>query len=85
MIFLLMSHNSLPVVLLPVIRHLAEAQTTVHSSPDGSLRAVIPPVGKKGDAEPESPVDILSATGETLRWKRFASNHGERRLVARRR
>ena len=85
MIFLLMSHNSLPVVLLPVIRHLAEAQSTVHSSPDESLRAVIAPVGKKGDEEPESRVDILSATGETLRWKSFAFYDGEHRLVARRR
>jgi hypothetical protein len=85
MIFLLMSHNSLPVVVLPVIQHLAEAQTTVHSSPDESLRAVISPVGKKGDEEPESRVDILSATGETLRWKSFASYDGEHRLVARRR
>jgi hypothetical protein len=85
MIFLLMSHNSLPVVVLPVIRHLAEAQTTIHSSPDESLGAVIPPVGQKGDEEPESAVDTLSATGETLRWKSFASYNREHRLVARRR
>jgi len=85
MIFLLMSHNSLPVVVLPVIRHLAEAQTTVHSPPDGSLRAGAAHVGKKGDEEPESPVDILSATGETLSWKSFASYNGERSPAARRR
>ena len=85
MIFLLTSHNSLPVVVLPVIRQMAEAQTTLHSSPDESLRAVIPPVDKKGDEEPESPVDILSATGKPLRWKSFASYDGEHRLVARRR
>jgi len=54
MIFLLMSHNSLPVVVLPVIPLLAEAQTSLHSSPDEAQRAVITPVGKKGDEEPES-------------------------------
>jgi hypothetical protein len=85
MIFLLMSHNSLPVVVLPMIQHLAEAQTTVPSSPDESLRAGAAPAGKKGDEELESRVDILIATGETLRWKSFASYDGERRLVARRR
>jgi hypothetical protein len=69
MIFLLMSHNSLPVVVLPAIPHLAEAQATVHSSPDKYLRAVVPPVGKKGDEEPESRVEIPSSTGETLRRK----------------
>jgi len=85
MIFLLMSQNSLPVVVLPAIPHLAEAQTTVHSSPDESLRAGAAPVGKKGNEEPESPVEILSANGETLRRKSFASYDGEHRLVARRR
>jgi hypothetical protein len=85
MIFLLMNHNSLPVVVLPVIRHLAEAQTTVPSSPDESLRAGAATAGKKGDQEPESRVDILSATGETLRWKSFASYNGEHSPVARRR
>jgi len=77
MIFLLMSHNSLPVVVLPAIPHLAEAQTTIHSSPDESLRAVITHAGKKRGEEPESRVEILSATGETLRWKNFASYDGE--------
>jgi hypothetical protein len=77
MIFLLMSHNSLPAVVLPAIPHLAEAQTTVPASPDDSLRAVITHVGKKGDEEPERRVEILSATGETLRWKSFASYDGE--------
>jgi hypothetical protein len=85
MIFLLMSHNSLPVVVLPVIRHLAEAQTTVPSSPDESLRAGGATVGKKGDEEPENRVDILSATGETLRRKSFASYDEGHRLGARRR
>ena len=80
-----MRHNSLPVVVLPVIRHSEEAQPTVHSSPDESLRAVGAPAGKEGDEEPESRVDILSATGETLRWKSFASYDGEHRLMARRR
>lgn len=56
MIFLLMSHNSLPVVVLPAIPRLAEAQTTVHSSPDGALRAGAAPVSKKGDEGPESRV-----------------------------
>jgi len=56
MIFLLMSHNSLPVVVLPAIPRLAEAQTTLHSSPDAALRAVAAPVGKKGDEGQESRV-----------------------------
>jgi len=77
MIFLLMSQNFLPVVVLPVIPHLAEAQTTIHSSPDNSLRAVIIPVGKKGNEGTESRVEIRSATGETLGWKSFASYDGE--------
>ncbi len=38
--------------------HLAEAQTTVHSSPDKSLRAVILPVGKKGYEGTESRMEI---------------------------
>ncbi len=54
MIFLLMSHNSLPVVVLPAIPHLAEAQTTIHSSLDEALCPGAAPVGKKGDEEPES-------------------------------
>ena len=66
MIFLLMSQNSLPVVVLPAIPHLAEAQITVHSSPDNSLRAVIIPVGKKGNEGTESRVEIRGATAEAL-------------------
>jgi hypothetical protein len=77
MIFLLMSQNFLPVVVLPLIPHLAEAQTTIYSSPDNSLRAVIIPVGKKGNEGTESRVEIRSATGETLGWKSFASYDGE--------
>ena len=56
--------------------HLAEAQTTVHSSPDKSLRAIIIPVGKKGYEGTESRIEIRSASGETLRWKSFASYDG---------
>src|SRR5262245_60238798 len=57
--------------------HLAKAQTTVHSSPDKSLRAIILPVGKKGYEETESRIEIRSASGKTLRWKSFASYDGE--------
>jgi hypothetical protein len=72
----LMSHNSLPVVVLPAIPRLAEAQTTVHSSPDEALHAGAAPVGKKGDEEPESHVEILSSTGETLRRKALPPTMG---------
>jgi hypothetical protein len=74
---LLTRYNSLPVVVLLAIPHFAGAQTTVHSSPDKSLRAVIIPAGKKGNEETESRVEIRSATGETLRWKSFTSCDGE--------
>jgi hypothetical protein len=58
--------------------HLAEAQTTAHSSPDKSLRAIILPVGKKGYEGTESRIEIRSASGKkTLRWKSFASYDGE--------
>jgi hypothetical protein len=57
--------------------HLADAQTTLHSSPDKSLRAIIIPVGKKGYEGTESRIEIRSASGKTLRWKSFASYDGE--------
>jgi hypothetical protein len=57
--------------------HLAKAQTTIHSSPDKSLRAIILPVGKKGREGAESRIEIRSASGRMLRWKSFASYDGE--------
>jgi hypothetical protein len=56
---------------------LAEAQTTAHSSPDKSLRAIIIPVGQKGHAGTEDRFEIRSASGKTLRWKSFVSYDGE--------
>jgi hypothetical protein len=64
------SHKFLSVVVLLAWLHLAEAKTTVYSSPDKSLWAVILPVCKKGT---ESRIEIHSASGKTLRWKSFAS------------
>ena len=57
--------------------HLAGAQTTAHSSPDKSLRAIIIPVGKKGYEATESRIEIRSSSGKTLRWKSFASYDAE--------
>jgi hypothetical protein len=63
-------HKFLSVVVLLAGLHLAEAKTTVYSSPDKSLRAVILPACKKGT---ESRIEIRNASGKTLRWKSFAS------------
>lgn len=74
---LLSSHKFLAVVVLLASVHPAEAQTTVHSSPDKSLRAVIIPAGKKGYEGTESRIEIRNASGKTLRWKSLASYDGE--------
>src|SRR5262249_39508650 len=71
------NHKFLSVVVLLSSLHLPEAQTTVHSSPDKLLRAVIIPVGKKGYEGTESRIEIRSASSKTLRWKSFASYDGE--------
>jgi hypothetical protein len=67
---LLAIHQFLSVVVLLAGSHWAEAKTTVYSSPDKSLRAVILPACKKGT---ENHIEIRSAFGKTLRWKSFAS------------
>jgi hypothetical protein len=68
MIFLLMSQNFLPVVVLPVIPHLAEAQTAIHSLPDNSLRAVIIPAGKNGNEGTESRMEMGHFNPQPWSW-----------------
>lgn len=53
------------------------AQTRIHRSPNGKLRALVIPVGNPGFEDQESRIEIKDARGRTLRWRSFASADGQ--------
>ena len=74
--------QSILAITLIAIAHSGEARTKAYPSPDGILRAVVIPVGKKGYEDQESRIEIHILSGHTLsgkilRWRSFASQDGE--------